>query len=100
MNHFKKVPSASQRYGRKGIVATTGINNKCAIRKYDAHDFDELVAVIYDENFEIIQALQILHKVVGEYASCRKYVNAHILIFKGPILTEPRTKCIKQAICN
>jgi len=69
-----------------------------AIRKYEEKDFDDLAAVIFDENFEIIDAVLIPHEVVGEYASYREHVNAHILILKGPILCDPRVKCIKQAI--
>jgi hypothetical protein len=70
-----------------------------AIRKYDEKDFDELAAVIYDENFDVIDAVVIPHEVVGEYASFRKHVNAHILILKGPILSDRRVKCIKE-LCS
>lgn len=71
-----------------------------AIRKYDKKDFDELAAVIYDENFDVIDAVLIPHEVVGEYATFREHVNAHILILKGPIMSDPRVKCIKQAVCS
>ncbi|WP_231758782.1 DUF6998 domain-containing protein [Microbulbifer elongatus] len=71
-----------------------------AIRKYKERDFDELAAVIYDEEFNVIEALIIPHEVVGEYASYREHVNAHILILKGPILTDPRVRCIKQALSS
>ena len=71
-----------------------------AIRKYEENDFDELAAVIFDENFEIIDALLIPHEVVGEYAKYREHVNAHILFVKGPILNDPRVKCFKAEICS
>lgn len=71
-----------------------------AIRKYDEKDFDELAAVIYNENFEIIEALLIPHDVIGDYASYRKHVNAHILILKGPILTDLRVKSIKNKLSS
>lgn len=70
------------------------------IRKYEEKDFDVLAAVIFNEHFEVIDALLIPHEVIGEYASYRAYVNAHILILNGPILSDPRVKCIKQAICG
>ncbi len=69
-----------------------------AIRKYDEKDFDELAAVIYDENFDVVEAVLIPHEVVGEYASYREHVNAHILILKGPIMRDSRVKCIKQTV--
>lgn len=71
-----------------------------AIRKYAEQDFDALAAVIYDEHFNIIEALLIPYEVVGKYASYRAHVNAHILILQGPILSDPRVQCIKQAVCS
>lgn len=81
----------------------TASNKSCqlsAIRKYAEKDFDILVAVIYNESFEVVDALLIPHEVVGEYASYREYVNAHILSLKGPILKDPRVKCIKEVVCS
>lgn len=71
-----------------------------AIRKYDKKEFDELAAVIFDEQYEIIDALLIPHEVVGEYAHYREHVNAHILILKGHILGDPRVKSIKMKLCS
>ena len=85
---------------KKGRRVTPKNNSRqlSAIRKYMEKDFDELAAVIYDENFEIIDALLIPHEVVGEYSSYREHINAHVLILKGPILTDPRVKSIKEAL--
>lgn len=40
-----------------------------AVRKHEEKDFDELAAVIYSDNFDVIEALLIPHELVGEYAS-------------------------------
>ncbi len=82
----------------KGRRVTPKNNSRqlSAIRKYFEKDFDELAAVIFDENFNVIEALLIPHEVVGEYASFREHVNAHILILKGPILLDPRIRTIKN----
>lgn len=85
--------------GRR-ITPTNNSRQLSAIRKYDEKDFDALAAVIYDEHFNIIEALLIPHEVVGEYASYHEQVNAHILILKGTILSDPRIQCIKQAVCS
>jgi hypothetical protein len=69
-----------------------------AIRNLQEKDFDELIAVIYDEHFNINEAVSIPHAVVAEHATYRKHVNAHILFIKGPVLSDPRVKCIKQAL--
>ena len=71
-----------------------------AIRKLDEKNFDQLAAVIFDENYEIIDAVLIPHKVIGEYAKYRNHVNAHILLLKGPILNDPRVKEIKKFISS
>ena len=84
----------------KGRRVTSANNSRqlSAIRNYAEKDFDELAAVIYDENYDVIEALLIPHEVVGEYASYREHVNAHILTLKGPILSDPRVKCIKDVV--
>ncbi|WP_286339103.1 hypothetical protein [Ferrimonas sp. YFM] len=69
-----------------------------AIRRYADKDFDQLIAVIFDEDYEVIDAVQIPHEVVGEYASYRAHVNAHILHLRGPLLTDSRVKCIKHLL--
>lgn len=69
-----------------------------AIRNYEVVDFDYLAAVIFDENYKIIDALLIPHEVIGDYASYRSHVNAHILILKGPILVDPRVQNIKEVL--
>jgi hypothetical protein len=69
-----------------------------AIRNLQEKDFDELIAVIYDEHFNINEAVSIPHAVIAEHATYRKHVNAHILIIKGPVLSDPSVKCIKHAL--
>ena len=71
-----------------------------AIRNYEEKDFDELIAVIYSENFDVIEAYQMPHEVIGQYASYAAHSNAHNLIMNGAILTDTRVRCIKHAICN
>lgn len=85
--------------GRR-VTPTNNSRQLSAIRKYADKDFDALAAVIYDEHFNIIEALLIPHELVGEYASYREHVNAHILILKGPILSDSRVQSIKQALCS
>ncbi|RUR53185.1 DUF6998 domain-containing protein [Vreelandella populi] len=69
-----------------------------AIRKYAGKDFDQLAAVIFDEDFEVIEAYLIPYHVVGEYALYREHVNAHVLTLRGRILADHRVKCIKEVL--
>lgn len=84
----------------KGRRVTPSNNSRqlSAIRKYADKDFDILAAVIFDENFNVIEALLIPHEVVGEYATYRQHVNAHILILNGPVLLDSRIQSIKNAL--
>ncbi|WP_445769279.1 DUF6998 domain-containing protein [Rheinheimera sp.] len=86
----------------KGRRVTPKNNSRqlSAIRKYAQNDFDALAAVIYDEHFSIVEALLIPHEVVGQYASYRDHVNAHILILNGPILKDPRIRSIKSVLIS
>lgn len=86
----------------KGRRVTPQNNSRqlSAIRKLSEKDFDQLAAVIYNEEFEIIEALLVPHEVVEQYASYRQHVNAHILILNGPILNDPRVTSIKDKLSH
>ncbi|RTQ99845.1 DUF6998 domain-containing protein [Halomonas nitroreducens] len=85
--------------GRR-VTSKNSSRQLSAIRKYVEKDFDVLAAVIYDEDFNVIDALLIPHEVIGEYASYRKHVNAHVLVLKGSILSDPRVQSIKEVVCS
>jgi hypothetical protein len=77
-------------------------NNKSrqlsVIRDLDKKKFDYLAGVIFDKNYEIIDAVLIPHSVVGNYADYREHVNGHILHLKGAILCDPVVKSIKHLL--
>lgn len=60
-----------------------------AIRNLSTKDFDFLIVLLFDHGMEIDQVYKIPHSLVGQYAVYRKHVNAHILIMRGPILSDP-----------
>jgi hypothetical protein len=60
------------------------------IRNLEKNDFDELIAVIFNEAFEIIEAYLIPHALISEYGSYRAHVNGHILHVRGPLLLDER----------
>lgn len=61
-----------------------------AIRKLDAKDFDRLIGVIFNADFEITDAYEIPHEVIAEYSRYRSHTNAHIVHLQGSLLTDPR----------
>ena len=73
-----------------------------ALRNYEAADFDYLIAVIFDENYNILDSYKIPHEVIRDYARHSDHVNAHIINLKGAILTDPRVMSIKEnlIVCN
>jgi hypothetical protein len=85
------------RYQIKGQRVTPTDNSRqlSSIRKLEDKQFDYTAAVIYDENFDVLEARLIPHEVVLEYAKYIKHVNGHKLSMKGPIMTDKRVKCFK-----
>jgi len=60
-----------------------------AIRNLDAHDFDVLIVIIFNEFFKPINVYRIPHEVIGKYAKYRTHTNAHILIIRENIKHDP-----------
>ena len=60
-----------------------------AIRRLSDHQFDYLVAVIFDEHYDVVDARQIPHATVEKFSTYREHTNAHILHLKGAILDDP-----------
>jgi len=67
-----------------------------ALRNYEAADFDYLIAVIFDETYNVLDAYKIPHVVIRDYARHSDHVNAHIINLKGAILADPRVISIKE----
>jgi hypothetical protein len=99
---YDGIDSEGQKFQIKGRRITPEKKSRqlSAIRKLEEKDFDQLAAVIFNENYEIIEAVLIPHEVIGEYATYRSHVNAHILYLKGPILNDPRIRDVKMLISN
>ncbi len=77
-------------------------NNKSrqlgAIRNLDKGDFDELVAVIFNEAYEVIEAVSIPHSVIASHSKYWAHVNAHILQLRGPLLSDSRVQDITEIL--
>lgn len=71
-----------------------------AIRNLELKDFDQLAAIIFDENYRILDAVLMPHEVIADYASYRSHTNAYILHLRGKILSDPRVQDIKPVLEN
>ncbi|AOR60100.1 DUF6998 domain-containing protein [Pectobacterium parmentieri] len=67
-----------------------------ALRNYEAAYFDYLIAVIFNETYNVLDGYKIPHEVIRDYARHSDHVNAHIINLKGAILTDPRVISIKE----
>jgi len=67
-----------------------------ALRNYEAVEFDYLIAVIFDQTYNVLDGYKIPHEVILDYARHNVHVNAHIINLKGAILTDPRVISIKE----
>lgn len=70
------------------------------IRNLEKMDFDELVAVIFDESYEVVVAVSIPHVVIADYSICRAHVNGHILHIRGALLSDSRVRDIGAELKN
>lgn len=75
--------------GRR-ITANNRSRQLGVIRNLEKKDFDELIAVIFNEEFDVVEAYLIPHSVISEYGSYRAHVNGHILHMRRPLLLDKR----------
>lgn len=73
-----------------------------ALRNYDSADFDYLIAVIFDETYNVLDGYKIPHEVIRGYTRHNDHVNARIINLKGAILADPQVTSIKESltVCN
>jgi hypothetical protein len=99
---FDAMDSKKVRYQIKGRRITP--NNKSrqlsAIRNMSKKPFDFLIGVIFDQNYKVICAAQIPHKVVSEIASYRSYVNGHIMHLREGVLQDKRIKDLTERLAS
>lgn len=82
------------------ITARRKSKQLSAIRNLELEEFDFLIVIIFNENYEILDALKIPYEVVVKYAEYRKHVNGHILKLRGKILSESGIIDLKTDIFN
>ncbi|TDR32749.1 DUF6998 domain-containing protein [Hydromonas duriensis] len=91
--HQRKIQIKARR-----ITSESPSRQLSAIRNLGANDFDELYALIFDEDFELLEAYAIPHHIIQEYAKHNKHTNSHILHLKGTLLRDSRIKDISASL--
>lgn len=68
------------------------------IRNYEKNDFDQLIALIFDEQYEILEAVIIPHEVIGIYAKYRSHTNGYVLTLNSKVLKNEKIISIKEIL--
>jgi hypothetical protein len=99
---YDAIDSSGLKFQIKGRRLT--VHNKSrqlsAIRNLKNHDFDYLIVVLFNEQFEVEQVAKIPHAIIEKYAHYREHVNAHILILRGNILSDPMVEDLTEEFCS
>lgn len=73
------------------ITSTSGRRQLGVMRSLD---FDYLVAILFDESFDVAEAYMIPSKLIAHHAKFSKHQNGHILQLRGDILSSEGVKDI------
>ena len=90
-----KIQIKGRRITKRNLSRQLGV-----IRNLDSKDFDELVAVVFDEQFDIIEAVSIPHALVAEFGTYKPHVNGYVLHVQGPLLTDSRIRHLNKEQLN
>jgi hypothetical protein len=69
-----------------------------AIRNLAQHDFDFLIAILFDSNYEIILAVSIPWECISKYARYQKHTNSSLLYLQNPLLSDTSVVNIKDRL--
>jgi hypothetical protein len=75
------------------LSETSSIRLSC-IRNLPKKEFEYLIAVIFDENYDVREALLIPHAAIASHASYSKHVNVHYLYIRDSLRKDPQVKPI------
>lgn len=65
------------------------------IRKLEQREFDDLVAVIFDEDLGVQEMWRIPHAVVADFGRWVNTLNGHRIFVKPPLLDDPRVERLR-----
>ena len=75
---------------------TTQSRELNVIRNYHDKQFDFLVVIIFNNQFNVKEAYMIPHGTIKKYANYNKHQNGYVLIARGPVLVDESTNNITR----
>ena len=97
---FDGVGRVGTRYQIKGRRRTPENRSTqlSAIRNLAGNKFKYLLAILFDEDFNVERALRIRRDAVRRHARFSKHVNGHIITLKGGLLEDRRTEDVTDCL--
>jgi hypothetical protein len=71
-----------------------------AIRDIESRAFDYLIAILFDQHFEVTRVLKIPHHIVAEHSTFVARTNSSKLIVRGPVVEHPETEDITNVFTD
>src|SRR5262249_26236131 len=68
------------------------------VRNLDRHPFDELAAVVFDQDFNIEYAALIPIELVGAHGRFSKHSNGHVFLFRESVMALPGVRDIASRL--
>jgi len=68
------------------------------LRNLGGHEFDYLIAVLFDHNFGLMEAYKIPHHLIEKHARHSEHVHGHLLRLGGEILRSPEVEDITEVL--
>lgn len=98
---YDATDSAGVRYQIKSRRTTSYNKSKqlSPIRNLEARDFDSLIAVLFNEQFDVTLVVKIPQEIIARYARFNEHVNGHILVLNKILkdaLVEDLTPLFRQ----
>ncbi|MYN12779.1 hypothetical protein GSY71_06425 [Pusillimonas sp. TS35] len=100
MKGYDATDSDGLRYQIKGrrTSATNKSRKLGVIRDLDAHQFDVLVAVVFDESWALISAFKIPYETVKDLARFSTHQNGHLLRARPSLLNHPDVTDLRRLL--
>jgi hypothetical protein len=70
------------------------------IRNLDGHDFDVLIALVFDASWHVRSAAKIPHEAVMRLAIFRKHVNGHVMHLRPSVFNDPSVEDISASLAD
>jgi hypothetical protein len=97
---FDALDSQGLRYQIKGrrVTDENGSTQLGVIRNLEAKEFDFLVGIIFDSNWQVRYAAKIPQNIVASLATFRDHQNGHVLHLRPSIFENPNVEDISNLL--